>query len=431
MINPYFARAGARLSGSPFLGNVTRLVSGEVVAQAVGFAALPWLTRLYGPAAFGILGVFMAVSEVGAKIASLRYDVALVLPQGDREAWALLRFAAIFALCFTFVLLSASFPFRRKIAALLGVVELAPYFVLIALMMLGIAWQSLGSYWSMREKHFKAIAEASAGSAVFGNALKVLAGLLGYGPGGLLLSTALQRWANLLLLRLRTPSAIWKHSVVPGEAQLQAHAYREFPKYRLPQDTLNSFTQMVPNVLLAAFFSPAAAGFYILATRIVRLPFNLLQEAVRKVFYVKAVENRREGKSLFKLCTSMSLIIFFAILPVAFIILIWGSRFFEFVFGPEWHVAGSYAKWIIFGVLFGFTSLPSSVVIPIMGWNRFYLAYEIITTLLRLLVILFVAMTMTAPATVAAIVLSASVSSLVLTGIVLCCLRRELGTPCL
>ena len=72
-------------------------------------------------------------------------------------------------------------------------------------MMLGISCQSLGSYWVMRKKHFKAIAEASAGSAVIGSGLKVLVGFLGYGAGGLLLVTALQRWLNLLLIRLRTP----------------------------------------------------------------------------------------------------------------------------------------------------------------------------------------------------------------------------------
>ena len=71
--------------------------------QVVGFVALPLLTRIYGPAAFGILGVFMAVSEVGGKIASLRYDVALILPERDHEAWALFRFSATFALCFTSV----------------------------------------------------------------------------------------------------------------------------------------------------------------------------------------------------------------------------------------------------------------------------------------------------------------------------------------
>ena len=82
----------SRIGGSPFLANVTQLVSGEVVAQVVGFVALPLLTRIYGHAAFGILGVFMAVSEVGGKIASLRYDVALILPERDHEAWALFRF---------------------------------------------------------------------------------------------------------------------------------------------------------------------------------------------------------------------------------------------------------------------------------------------------------------------------------------------------
>jgi len=419
----------SRIGGSPFLANVTQLVSGEVVAQVVGFVALPLLTRIYGPAAFGILGVFMAVSEVGGKIASLRYDVALILPERDHEAWALFRFSATFALCFTSVLLCSTFPFRNTIATSLGVAELDQFFLFVSLMMLGISCQSLGSYWVMRKKHFKAIAEASAGSAVIGSGLKVLVGFLGYGAGGLLLVTALQRWLNLLLIRLRTPSSIWKHPVAEGESQLQARVYIEFPKYRMPQDTLNSFTQVIPNVLLAAFFSPVAAGFYILASRILRLPFSLLQEALRKVFYVKAIEISRSGDSLFKLCSGMSLLIFVSVLPVAVMVIWWGSTFFEYVFGAEWREAGIYAKWIIIGVLFGFSALPSSVVIPIMGWNRFYLCYEILTSLLRLIIAIWVAATMTVYSTVAAIILSASASSFVLMCIVLTRLRNEEHNP--
>lgn len=413
-----------RLCGSSFLGNTTQLLSGEMVAQAVGFAVLPLLTRLYGPSAFGVLGVFMAISEVGGKMSSLRYDVAIVLPLQDREAWALLRFAALFGLSFSLFLFIASFPFRGDISEFFGVDALEAYFPLLALMMLGICWQSLGSFWSLRGKHFRAIAQGSAGSSIVGNCLKVTAGLFGFGVGGLLWGSVMQRWSNLLLIRCLTPSRIWQHETVKGEALRLAIAYDEFPKYRMPQDFLNTLTRQIPNILLAACFSPVTAGFYILAVRILQLPFSLLQEAVRKVFYIKAVEIQREESSLFKLCSLMSLIIFVGMLPIVLILVGWGGVFFEFVFGSEWSTTGLYAKWVILGVLCGFVSVPSAVVLPILGWNRFYLIFEIVSTVLRFSLMVCVALSLTANATVAAIALGSCASSLSLTGIVLIRLRR-------
>jgi O-antigen/teichoic acid export membrane protein len=206
----------------------------------------------------------------------------------------------------------------------------------------------------------------------------------------LLLGTALQRWLNLLLIRLRTPSAIWVHSFERGESRRQASAYLEFPLYRLPQDILNSVSRMLPNVLMLTFFGPAIAGFYILADRVLQLPFSLLQEALRKVFYIKAIEVRQSPLTL--LAT---------------------------FFGVEWVVTGEYARWIIIAVVCHLISLPASVLVPVMGWNRFYLIFEILSTAFRISVVTLVARSFSPQAAVMAIALTAAASGLLLFGIVL------------
>lgn len=415
-----------RLRGSAFLGNTSRLLSGEVLAQITGLAALPFLTRLYGPEAFGLLGIFMAISEVGGKCTSLRYDVALVLPQRDSSAWALYSFSVIWAWAFVLFGLAVLYPFRWEISAYFGLEAMAPYFVLIALMMLAIGLQSLASFWSMRLKHFKALAEASAGSALLGSAFKLLVGLMGFSAGGLLLGTALQRWCNLWILRMRTPRSIWRHSYARGEPRQLAVQYKDFPLYRLPQDILNVFGRMMPNLFLVIFFGAAAAGFYIMADRILRLPLGLLQEALRKVFYVKAVEAADSSARLMSLSLKLSGLIALGLLPVVLVVLLWGPALCALVFGGEWSVTGEYARWIILAVFFRFTSLPAAVLIPVMGWNRFYLIFEFLSTLMRLAVIVWVARAYTPATTVMAIALSSAAGSLVLLGVVLFRLFKRL-----
>ena len=125
-----------------------------------------------------------------------------MLPKEEREAWALLRFSGCVCLLFSLTLLAGAYPFRREISLAFGSELLALYFPLIALMMIAMGWQSLAVFWSIRGKHFKAIAQSSAGSSVLGHGLKVLAGFLGFGAGGLLLGSVAQRWFHLLILRL-------------------------------------------------------------------------------------------------------------------------------------------------------------------------------------------------------------------------------------
>ena len=425
LIKSQVLEAVAYLRTSHFLGNVTKLASGEVCAQTVGFCSIPTLTRLYIPEAFGLMGLFIAITEVGGRISTLRYDVALVLPKEDRDAWSLLRFSAGGCLLFSVVLLAVAYPFRRDISLAFGSDLLAQYFPLVALMILVMGWQSLTMFWSLRQKHFKSIAKSAAGSSVLGHGLKILGGVIGFGAGGLLIGSVAQRLFNFLILRfLATPREIWKLESKKGEGLRQAAVHREFPMYRMPQDTLNSLTRQLPNILLVSFFSPVAAGFYILATRVLELPFSIFQDVVRKVFYVQAVDADRAGESLFRLCSLMSILIAVVMAPLVLIVFMWGSFLFELVFGTGWATTGSYAKWVMLASLFSFCSVPASVVIPVVGMNKFYLIFEAISMVFRVSVLVFAAMSWTVDVTVAAIAICSSVSSSFLIGIVLSRLWR-------
>lgn len=414
---------------SPFLARVTQLISGEAFAVAVGFAVMPLITRIYGPATLGLLGVFMAISEVLGRIATLRFDLALVLPESEGSAWALFKFSILFSLGLTLALCISTLPFWGFIASSLGTPELAIYFPVLASMTVAIAWQSLASYWVMRAKAFKSIAFSSAASSVLGNTVKVVVGLAGLGSGGLLLGTVIQRWSNFLLILITSPKSLWKHSSEKGAAWKEAKARREFPLYRMPQDTLNSVTRHLPAVLLASFYSPVAAGFYILAWRTLNVPMAVLQLAIRKVFYVKALDTSRSGGSLYRICLQMTLLIAAILLPVVLLSGFFGERAFEIGFGQEWTLSGQYAKWVLGAAACTFASVPSQVVIPIIGWNAFFLAFEIVSTVLRLGVVVLAAIFLDEYSTVVAICLGASVSALVLTTIILIHLARRPVEP--
>src|SRR5690606_20139454 len=64
-----------------------------------------------------------------------------------------------------------------------------------------------------------------------------------------------------------------------------ASSYKDFPFYRSPQVLIFNVSDALPVLMLAAFFGPAAAGFYSLSRSILGAPVTLIGRAVGQVFY--------------------------------------------------------------------------------------------------------------------------------------------------
>jgi lipopolysaccharide exporter len=80
---------------SAFAADVFKLVTGTTLAQAVAVLASPLLTRLYGPEAFGFLALFISITSILGVVACMRYELAIMLPQDDREAANLLALSLL------------------------------------------------------------------------------------------------------------------------------------------------------------------------------------------------------------------------------------------------------------------------------------------------------------------------------------------------
>jgi len=72
---------------SAFGVDVLTLVTGTTIAQIITVLASPVITRLYGPETFGILALFTSITSIIAVIACMRYELAIMLPESDGEAF--------------------------------------------------------------------------------------------------------------------------------------------------------------------------------------------------------------------------------------------------------------------------------------------------------------------------------------------------------
>ena len=85
-----------------FLSSVFTVAGGTALAQAIGLASLPFITRLYAPDIYGAYVLLLAYAGVLAPVVCARFEVALPLPRRDASAaalaWGALAVAALVSL---------------------------------------------------------------------------------------------------------------------------------------------------------------------------------------------------------------------------------------------------------------------------------------------------------------------------------------------
>ena len=111
MIKRYFYK-------SDFLKNITTLLSGTILANLIAVAIQPLLSRIYSPEEFGTFTIYLSIIGMLAPAGNLKYEGAIVLPESDRKASALLLASVLISFSFSIVWLIIFFFFDKQIITL-------------------------------------------------------------------------------------------------------------------------------------------------------------------------------------------------------------------------------------------------------------------------------------------------------------------------
>ena len=378
-------RALDRVWRSRFARNVAVVASGTAGAQVITMAFAPLITRIYGPEAFGLLGTFMAIVAVAIPVAALAYPIAIVLPREDRDALGLVRLSIILSFGVALLAAAALWAGGDWLTATLGAEAVAGFLFLIPVAMLFAAWMQIAQQWLIRKKEFGVVARSAVAHSLILNSAKSGIGWLHpVGAVLIVLATLGQALhAGLLFIGARRR---YQGSTAEREEGSQtplkelAHRHRDFPLYRAPQNFINAASQSLPVLMLAAFFGPAAAGFYTLGKMVMGMPSNLLGKAVTDVFYPRITEAAHNGENLAQhIVRATGALLAVGVVPFGLVFL-FGPWLFSLVFGGDWAVAGEYARWLALFFLFNFINKPSVAAVPVLGIQRGLLVYELFST---------------------------------------------------
>lgn len=407
MADPEWAAAsvpGARWRGAVrqlwqarLVRNLVTTISGSAGAQAINLALIPVIMRIYGPEAFGVVGTFQSLTIILIPWCALTYPMAIVLPQSARDARSLIRLSLWVAsgICGAVALLLLGWGEQASHA--LGIDILIPYLMLLPIVMFSSAVLEIAQQWLYRNQQFSLTARASTLHALVYNATRSIAGLIQSTAPVLVVTSALYYVIHSALLLIgirlrREPEASVRPSLIaeqPSESLRDlAVRYRDFPLFRAPQVLINALSVHMPTLVLASAFGAIPAGFFALCLQVLAMPSNFIGKAVGSVYYPRithAIHAREPVVGLLaKGVAGMSLagIVPFAALVIA------GPWLFAIAFGAQWQTAGEYARWLAISEFAGFIGGPCLVAIPALSLQKIFLAFEVVSTSLRILAVL-------------------------------------------
>lgn len=379
-------------SRSKFVRNVLAVATGVAAAQAISLAFMPFLTRLYGPEAFGALAAFTAIINIITPLATLGYANAIVMPKTDEEANAVARLSLVSAALVSPIVLISVYVFQLQLAKLTGLEHQPNLLYLIPISLLLVALLSVANQVAIREGLFKAKSSSYVASTFIMNLGKLGAGYISATGITLIIFLIISKLINYIILMARVPKVgafNFRHWFGLNGIQKAALDNKDFAIYRLPQSILNAAAVGLPVILLTNYYGSSAAGYYSLTTLILGAPVLLLGQSVGEVFYPKITNAiRQQASNSLQLVIKATLALGgVAIIPFGTVML-FGPDLFAFAFGEQWKTAGEYAQWIAPWLACVLATRGILAAFPILNLQSYLLVQEVFSIILRSLALI-------------------------------------------
>ena len=346
-IRVLIARLASRLRmllpKSAFARGVSVLAGGTAGAQLMTMLAAPILTRLYTPDDIGLLAVYAGILSLISVFSSMRYELAIPLPENDQHAANIVALSLLTVLCTTLLVSLALLLFGRSIAFALSVPDLIPALWLLPVGLLLSGTFTVFSYWAIRTKRFSTIAGTKLRQALATITVQITAYTLG--PLALLLAQVVGQSAGTTsLARPALAHPVFRTVTWKGIAAA-AIRYRRFPIYNTWAGLFNAGGTHLPPLLFAAFFNAATAGLFSLAHRVTALPLSVIGSAISQVYFAGAAEKRRQGTLAIQV-ERLQKVLPAVCMPPLLLLFLFGPELFSIVFGSAWREAGEFARWM-------------------------------------------------------------------------------------
>lgn len=275
-----------KLNNDGFARNVMVMFTGTALGQLFSVLLSPFLTRIYSPEMFGVLGVFTAAVGILSTIATLRYEMALPLVRSDSEAANLLAWCILLLTAMTLINVAAIFVMAVFMPDTGFFGTLAPYRWLLPVGFFCIGAYNVLLYYATRQNNYHVIARTKLCQGGVGPVSQIFFGLGGVGIWGLIIGYILGQSAGItfLLSRLVIAPRILAQASLEGML-VMARRFRRFMLVSSWSGIIESAGNGYLLLIAIPFlYSNTIVGFIFLTERIIGRPLLLISTSILQVY---------------------------------------------------------------------------------------------------------------------------------------------------
>ncbi|MFN0128175.1 MAG: lipopolysaccharide biosynthesis protein [Verrucomicrobiales bacterium] len=358
------------------------LAGGVLLAQGIAFAGGTVLARLYVKETQDAYAAFVALVTTVVPIATLRYDVGVVMPEDEEDGADVFRLSVLLALAASVlsvavVVLGGLFGWQTW--SHLG--WLPPALLAQAVSASVIGW--------CNRRHFFAMQTTA--KVVQAAAFPLLAGVAwwygGAVPGHLTAAYALASVLGALIIayalaRTGTAPRLRPGVFVLNRLVAQARRYRLLPLVNLPMYAVNT-ASLGTLVWSLQYFPSGTSACFMLVMQILRVPVVLLGMSIGQVLTARSARLISQPQQLRRLALRTAMGLTLAGMALAVFFSLFGPWTFTLVYGQGWRQAGEYSQWLSWGAGAGLVTTPFAMLPTLLHSNTGQLVLTVIVALAR------------------------------------------------
>ena len=288
--------------GSVFRRNFVSLLRANILAYALAFVAYPFLTRLYDPFDFGVLGLLVAASNILMNVATFRFDWSMPNARTKTGAAALFAWGLIalgITTVLTFLVLATGLG-GILIASLESDELVRQTFMrlgfLLPVVVFALGAGELLNGWHVRENDMSSVSRSSVVQKGTDSGLSLIGGIASLGVASLLGAYVASFWVRGVALMWRT-SELWSGFGRLSIRRMRCVLCRFFSEasWSTTVSLVNASSHTLPLVLISSFYSIKDAGTYFLVYRVALAPLYLVTRSLGSTYWAHAAQLYKSG----------------------------------------------------------------------------------------------------------------------------------------
>lgn len=335
------------VGGTRFLRSALMMLGGVAGAQIINLLAMPVVTRIFPPEALGVHALFVSAAASLTVLATLRLDLAVVLPREQSVAVRIWWLGFYQGLAAALLIGAVALVLGGWInASFAPGVSSAAWVWLLAPMVIASVVTQMGTGLATRQGRFDLVVLSNLATALVFASTAMAIGWLAPGDQGVVVARLSGQTAGCLSLialaivvcrrgghwrpRLLRARELWREQ-------------RQFLVFNTPYSLVGALARDLPLYVFALGGGAALTASYALARTIMLAPTSLISGALSSVFYREASRHLGTPR-LEALAIALSRWGLFLTIPGFAFVAVWGDELFALVFGDQWRAAGTFAR---------------------------------------------------------------------------------------